>query len=109
MFMRYLGHGIGHKIMVHIPQARGGPPTETEDKVQEDLIVDDAENLGAEPHLDEYVADKDGDDGNGDGDIEDVNTDEEADFGYGDSEDSEGEESKDEDVSDGEDDCIYEL
>jgi hypothetical protein len=109
MFMRYLGRGIGHKITVHIPQARGGPPTETEDEVQEDLIVDDAANLGAEPHLDEYVADEDGDDGNGDGDIEDVNTDEEADFGYGDSEDSEGEESEDEDISDGEDDCVYEL
>jgi len=94
---------------VHIPQARGGPPTETEDEVQEDLIVDDAGNLGAEPHLSKYIADKDGDDGNEDGDIEDVNTDEEADFGYGDSEDSEGEESEDKDILDGEDDCVYKL
>ena len=71
--------------------------------------MDDTGNLGAEPHLNEYVTDEDGDDGNGDRDIEDVNTDEEADFGYRDSKDSTGEEGKDKDISDREDDCIYEL
>jgi hypothetical protein len=109
MFMHYLDCGIRHKIVVHILQARGRPPTKTEDEVQKDLIIDDVWNLGAEPHLDKYVANKDGDDGSGAGDIEDVNTDEEVDFGYRDSKDSKGKESNNEDVLDGEDDCIYEL
>jgi hypothetical protein len=108
MFMRYLGCGIGHKVTEHIRQTTTQRATETEADIQEDLAVDDAENLEAEPYLDEYDADEDGDDGKGNEDVENVDTDEEADFGYGDSENSEEAESEDEDDSDGEDDCVYE-
>ena len=102
MFMWYLGSGIGHKVTNHIPQTRAGHTTDAEVSVQEDLAADDMGNLEAEPHLDEYGADENGDDGNGNRDVEDVDSDEDADFGYRDSEDSEGEESADEDDSDGE-------
>ena len=109
MFMQYIGRGIGHKGTDHVPETRTGHVTEAEVDVEEDLAADDMGNLDAEPHLDWYGANEDGDDGNGNKDVDAVDADEEADFGYRDSEDSEGEESADEDDSDGEQDCIYEL
>ena len=107
--MCYIGCGIGHKVTEYIPQTRAGCVTETEVDVQEDLATDDVGNLEAEPHLDEHGADEDGedgDDGNRNGDVEVIDSDEEADFGYRDSEDSQGEESDDEDNSEAEDDCV---
>ena len=109
MFMWYIGSGIGHKVTNYIPLTRAGHATKAEVNVQEDLAADDMGDIEAEPHLDKYGADEDGDDGNGNEDVEDVDADEEADFGYQDSEDSKGEESKDEDDLDGEQDCVYEL
>ena len=63
-------------------------------------------SLEAEPHLNEYGANEDGDDGNGNRGIEGIDSNKEADFGYRDSENSEGEVSDDKGDSDMEDDCI---
>src|SRR5216683_7528353 len=95
MFMRYLGSGIRHKVTNHILQTRAGHATKAEVDVQKDLTMDDVGSVEAKPHLDEYGTDEDGDDGNGNRDVEGVYSDEEADFGYRDSENSKGEASDD--------------
>jgi len=106
MFMRYLGSGIRHKVTNHIPQTRAGHATKAEVNVQEDLAADDVGSIEAKPHLNEYGTDEDGDDGNGNRDVEGIDSNEEADFRYRDSENSEGEVSDDKGDSDMEDDCI---
>ncbi len=68
--------------------------------------MDDVGSLQAKPHLNEYGANEDRDNGNGNRNVEGIDSNKEANFGYRDSENSEGEESDDENDLDVEDNCV---
>jgi hypothetical protein len=90
MFMRFLGGGIGHKATDFVRQRR--PETIREvteyDIQEEEIAAEDIEDL----HQVE------------DGDVEEVDPDEEGDFGYADGEGQEAEGSEQEIVSEDEED-----
>ena len=94
MFMRFLGGGIGHKATDHLQQRT---PTCVHDETSDPH--DDDEDII--PHNAQDHTQVEGDDVL-DGDLEEVETDEEADYGYADILESEGESSEGEGEGEGE-------
>ena len=82
MFMWFLGGGIGHKVTDHLQQRTPtGVHDEVPDPHDEDVIPHNTQD-----HIDHTQVEDD----DGNGDPEEVDTDEEADYGYEDNLESEG-------------------
>jgi hypothetical protein len=88
MFMRFVGGGIGHRATDYLEQSVS--------ELAPEIVPDTQEEIGDDIEIECQDPPFDGDDGDEDGELEEVNSDEEVDFGYGDSADSDGEASDEE-------------